>query len=84
MATTKGGQLDQKAKRKLIFASVVLAVAVVWIIYYMTSSGPAAPEEKSPEEIRQLEEQHAQEMEEVKKQQESFRGAKNQLPPSGS
>lgn len=84
MATSKASQMDQKAKTKLIASSAVLAIAVVWIIVYLASSGPSAAPERSPEEVRQMDEEHAQKVEEIKKETESYRGAKNQGPPSGS
>jgi hypothetical protein len=78
--------MDPKAKKKLIAASVVLGVAVVWIIVYLSSMGgePAAPV-LSPEEAQVLETQHAEEMEKIKKtSNEGYRGGRPPGPPGSS
>ena len=80
-------QMDQRAKVKLIAASAVLLVAIVWIIYYATSMGGPAKggPTLSASEQAAMEETHAKELEKVKEQtNEGYRGKKPPAPPSGS
>jgi hypothetical protein len=80
-------QMDQKAKMKLILSSVVLAVAVVWIIVYLSGLGgkSTGPVTLSPEEKAVVEEQHNQELEKVKEESnKSYRGGKPPGPPGSS
>lgn len=89
MATAKkgSGQIDQKAKVKLIAASALLFVAVVWIIYYATTSlgGPSrAPIDVPAEQAQQIEDQHAKEFIKVKEEADKAYPNKKPPEPSGS
>lgn len=88
MATASKGasQLDQKAKIKLIAASAVLVLAIVWIVIWMgVFDRKGAAPSLSPEQMAQQEEQHAEELQKVKEEtNKSYRGGKPPGPPGSS
>jgi hypothetical protein len=88
MATASKGasQLDQRAKIKLIAASAVLVLALVWIVAWLgVFDRKAAAPTLSPEQAAQQEQDHAQELEKVKEEtNKSYRGGHPPLPPGSS
>ena len=86
-SSAKGGaQLDQKSKVKLIAASAVLVIAVVWIVYWfaMMNAKPSTPSLSASEKAA-LEEEHTQQLEKVKEEtNKGYRGGKPPGPPGAS
>ena len=80
-----GSQLDQRAKIKLIAASVLLVLALGWILIWAIGPGGAAPsEELSQEEVQQLHEERQQEIKKVQEELQEKYGGRTPPAPAGS
>lgn len=85
MATTakgkKGGApVDPKAKIKLIVASAILGIALVWIAIWTMSSGDSGSPNLSATEIQQVEEQQQQQIKKIR--EENLNTPTSPAPPA--
>jgi hypothetical protein len=79
-----GSQLDQRAKIKVIAASVLLVLAIGWILIWSFGSGGSGIPEVTPEEVQQIKEEHEQHIQKVQEElKEKYQG-RTPPPPAGS